>query len=293
MPSIAEPLSATAQRWRKAVAPHAERIAARFAAAADLSLTADEEVNHSALPERFRTPLTQANRTGKRRNSASSSRTGLKLVCRRCGTPLGRLTERAHCHRCREELQRENAAKGRKKLRQLRAEGRDRRSDASMREQKRRRTARMNREIAEWEAENPGEYDKDEFGREVTPRLKHLRGQDLVDATGLALVTCNQIRRGTRVPHPRHWAALRKLSEAAPAVEETEPDFYRATIAPRLTDFSVQEIAEASGLSASYCKKIRKGERMPRPRHWEALKGLVAVHQAESHNHARCDPVDL
>jgi hypothetical protein len=33
----------------------------------------------------------------------------------------------------------------------------------------------------------------------------------LMQATGLSLRYCWLIRRGERVPHPRHWAALAKL----------------------------------------------------------------------------------
>ena len=34
---------------------------------------------------------------------------------------------------------------------------------------------------------------------------------ELATATGLSEVYCSLIRLGKRVPHPRHWAALRQV----------------------------------------------------------------------------------
>ena len=74
--------------------------------------------------------------------------------------------------------------------------------------------------------------------------------------------------------------ALRDLAEAAPQVEETEPEYYREEIAPHLSDFSVDQIVEATGLSKPYCNKIRCGQRLPRPRHWPGLEQLIGTPSA-------------
>lgn len=57
-------------------------------------------------------------------------------------------------------------------------------------------------------------------------------------------------------------------------VRETSPDYYRENILPKLVTVTVAEIAEATGLSASYCGRIRRGTQMPRARWWGALERL-------------------
>ena len=59
-------------------------------------------------------------------------------------------------------------------------------------------------------------------------------------------------------------------------VPRTDPDYYREKIWPKLARFTPAEIAEATGLSASYCKRIRLGTRMSPVRWWQALETLAA-----------------
>jgi hypothetical protein len=54
--------------------------------------------------------------------------------------------------------------------------------------------------------------DADTFTREILAGLQHRMVPDLAAATGLSEVYCSLIRLGKRVPHPRHWAALRRLA---------------------------------------------------------------------------------
>lgn len=277
MPSLARPLAATAGRWGKALAPHAERCAALFAGAAEgLPSEVDGSEKGVAIPERFRTPLTQRNRKRRRGRPGPAARKerALRSVCRRCGAPLGNL-RRVYCPECYPVIRRELAARGRRKQHMLREEGKDKRSSAGVRSKRSHDTTRHNRENAEWEAANPAEYDPDVFRREIAPRLLHLTGRSLAQATGLSLVYCNQVRRGERVPHPRHWRTLRTLAEGAPDVENASLTYYREEIAPSLPEIPVTEIAEATGLSVSYCKKIRSGERVPKPRYWHGLAELI------------------
>jgi hypothetical protein len=42
-----------------------------------------------------------------------------------------------------------------------------------------------------------------------------------------------------------------------------------------LDDFSLSEIAKATGLSLAACSRFRSGARVPHPRHWEAFVALV------------------
>ena len=64
---------------------------------------------------------------------------------------------------------------------------------------------------AEWETEHPKALDPDFFAREIRPQLADVTLAAIVRATGLSQPYCAMIRRGERVPHPRHWEALRAL----------------------------------------------------------------------------------
>ena len=59
---------------------------------------------------------------------------------------------------------------------------------------------------------------------------------------------------------------------ASPNVE-----WYSQQIAPRLSALSLIEIAGALGVSTSSASKFRRGLRVPAPRHWAALAGLVSI----------------
>ncbi len=62
----------------------------------------------------------------------------------------------------------------------------------------------------------------------------------LTDATGLSLVYGRQLRRGERVPNPRHWNALRTLTEkpGAPIPQGWDIEFYLRKIAAKLDTFT-------------------------------------------------------
>ena len=44
---------------------------------------------------------------------------------------------------------------------------------------------------------------------------------------------------------------------------------------PKLKTVSLLVTMRATGLSRTYCGMIRRGVRVPHPRHWEAFRGLV------------------
>ncbi len=46
---------------------------------------------------------------------------------------------------------------------------------------------------------------------EIKPKLKTASLLETMQATGLSRTYCGMIRRGVRIPHPRHWDALREL----------------------------------------------------------------------------------
>jgi len=55
---------------------------------------------------------------------------------------------------------------------------------------------------------------------------------------------------------------------------------YRKKIQPRLWSITVPVIASALGISESYAADVRKGRRVPHPRHWPTLAELVGVSES-------------
>jgi hypothetical protein len=64
-----------------------------------------------------------------------------------------------------------------------------------------------------WAREHPGQRDEASFKREIAPKLDAFALREIAEATGLSLAACSRIRVGARVPHPRHWEALRELAK--------------------------------------------------------------------------------
>jgi len=70
---------------------------------------------------------------------------------------------------------------------------------------------------AAWEAVSHPELDGVDFTRDVLPKVRTTPVRQLAKATGLSLIYCSGVRSGEKVPHPRHWDALRW--PGAPAAE--------------------------------------------------------------------------
>jgi hypothetical protein len=51
--------------------------------------------------------------------------------------------------------------------------------------------------------------------------------------------------------------------------------WFKREIVPKLDGFSLKEIGKATGLLLAACSRIRAGAKVPHPRHWETLLGLV------------------
>ena len=64
---------------------------------------------------------------------------------------------------------------------------------------------------AEWERRHTEKLDPAIFEKEIQPKLKTVSLLETMQATGLSRTYCGMIRRGVRVPHPRHWEALHDL----------------------------------------------------------------------------------
>lgn len=79
-----------------------------------------------------------------------------------------------------------------------------------------------------------------------------------------------QHRRGRR--NAEHGRARFEWDQTHPG--EWPAEVFRSQILPKLQDFPITEMAVATSLSVSYCAAIRKGDRVPHPRWWEALRRL-------------------
>ena len=64
--------------------------------------------------------------------------------------------------------------------------------------------------------------------------------------------------------------------EAAHKGAEFDPEWFRGHLLPGLTPLSLVTIARATGMSTSAASRVRLGQRVSHPRHWEALKAIRA-----------------
>jgi hypothetical protein len=49
------------------------------------------------------------------------------------------------------------------------------------------------------------------YKREIAPKLDAFPLSEIAAAAGLSLAACSRFRKGTRVPHQRHWDTLLAL----------------------------------------------------------------------------------
>ncbi len=135
-------------------------------------------------------------------------------VCRECGVVLED-PERLYCNGCLPERRAEAVATfagaGPAELARRRAAGEDPAHGGEAGLKRSRRNAEHVRAIATWERPGDGSEAAIDFGRDVLPRLQGAPLSALMQATGLSVRYCSLIRRGLRVPHRRHWAALARL----------------------------------------------------------------------------------
>jgi hypothetical protein len=72
------------------------------------------------------------------------------------------------------------------------------------------------RERAEWEAiHGDGKSEREQFIREIQPKLAGIPLRRIADATGFSLRYASLVRDGAYVPHPVHYQALLKLVDHA------------------------------------------------------------------------------
>ena len=75
--------------------------------------------------------------------------------------------------------------------------------------------------------------------------------------------------RGVAVSHGRQAGTQRDLDELG----RTDKDW--DLLAPKVARLSLKQIMAATGLAISHSSAIKRGERRPHPRHWQALETAV------------------
>ena len=211
MGSFAVRLSETAPTWANAVAPVGERIA-RI-----LWSTTTRVSRQQNSPTR----LTQDHRREAR---------GLPVVtrqvspprpesfCKQCGVKVSR--GRTRCAPCAIEM---NSAGLIEAAKQGRVAAQSDQSQTLRAETQRRHATAK----AAWKPSDlPAWLNEDFYSREIRPRLKSITLSTLASALGISIPYASDVRKGKRVPHPRHWRTLAGLvgispDSGMPALEST------------------------------------------------------------------------
>jgi len=211
LPALAKQLAETAPRWAKVMAPIAEHVAQ--------ALIADRSKSNVKRVRRVPTLLTQANRSAGReaqrrqpkREPGENRGPKVAKTCKGCGASLPR-SERDFCDAClaerREEQKTEISLIGTQTLARRRVEGRDTSHGGEAGRKRSETHIQRMQEVRDWEETHGAEHDPEQFTREILPKLQGVPLRKIMDITGLSLRYCSLIRRGEKVPHPRHWAVL-------------------------------------------------------------------------------------
>jgi CRISPR-associated protein Cas1 len=210
LPPLTRELAETLPAWRRLVGPVAEQTARLFLQAAGPA-------------GRAPTPLSQENRradrdrrSGRPTHPPTAARPARpERRCHRCGGPLPH-RDRTYCDTCLPHYQHDRyqafRAAGQAQKQAERAAGTDpsHGGDAAARRGATRRTRAA--EQAAWEKANPHvDADRTVFEREILPLIQEVSLSQLARATGLTGGYLAQVRRGAKVPHQRHWPALRRV----------------------------------------------------------------------------------
>lgn len=206
-PSIAARLADTVGTWRHHIGPVVEGISHALVQTAPSRSTIAAPLtraqHHAAWDDRSPTH---------KRRQAIAATPHLSNACRDCGIQLAD-RRRRYCDDCRAqrwvthtERGRDNAASV---LSRLRAEQRDPAHGGRAAELRGRKNAAHQAAVRSWSGERP---EPATFTREILPGVRRIAIAELVAATGLSEHYCSLIRLGKRVPHPRHWEALRSLT---------------------------------------------------------------------------------
>ena len=71
----------------------------------------------------------------------------------------------------------------------------------------------------------------------------------------------------------RRAAEIRTWEAAHPVIPS--PQRFATEILPTLAAVRAQDVRDATGLSISYCRRVLRGQFVPHPMHWDAVRALV------------------
>jgi CRISPR-associated endonuclease Cas1 len=193
--TFAAHLSETVPTWERAVAPIAEFVAKTFWRPSQRTR------------DRQPTRLTQSHR-----REARDSATELPPIkpprpdtlCQNCGASIGR--GRTYCVACANVLDTKRLLKVAEQGRILAHtdEAEARRGET----QKRQWAGRGN-----WKPSDlPDWLNEEVYRREIQPRLKQVSLSEIAAKLDVSIMWASDIRRGRKVPHPRHWPILARLA---------------------------------------------------------------------------------
>jgi CRISPR-associated endonuclease Cas1 len=198
MGSFAAQLAETAMTWRKAVAPYAEQAARIF-------WQGRAKKSKFALPTR----LTQARRCEAKAGGGHlvGQLPAIPSVQRRCPLCGGSVTTGPeYCAKCVPDVNRENLLR-QAKLGQI--------ATHSVIAEARRSATQVKQAAAlhKWDPSMlPKWLDEDFYRREIVPRLSAFTAKAIRLAIDVSHPYATLIKRGERIPHPRHWLPHAKLA---------------------------------------------------------------------------------
>jgi CRISPR-associated endonuclease Cas1 len=208
MPDLSRSLASSLPTWERVAGSHAAMIAKALARSVGEGIRVPGAATRGARGKGHATMGRRIAKTATRARRAPNA-------CRECGVILND-PDRQYCDDClptfKDERTKRLVSAARSTLAEMRSSPNDpaRSSEAIAKRvatySKRREAARL------WQRENPGPHHKDQFRRDVLPRLQAVTLPQMVRATGLSSKYCLQIRRGERVPHPMYWDALMGLA---------------------------------------------------------------------------------
>jgi CRISPR-associated endonuclease Cas1 len=193
---LSHELAETAPHWAAAIAPAAEA-AARLLAHSEASRVA-----------KVSTPLTGRNRLARYGSEPRLPRLKTPTMngtCKDCGGLLPR-RGRVYCDDCLPTNSQRGS--GLSATEWTQRKGHDPTHGATASIARATSNVARKREAREWDQKHGKLVDLSSFEREILPLIRGVPLSRLQKATGLSLRYVSLIRRGERVPHPRHWQAL-------------------------------------------------------------------------------------
>jgi hypothetical protein len=194
MADFASTLSQTVSKWAHLVAPVAEWFTRE--------VSTSKSVRRNVLPAR----LTQRNkRTAKGSKPVPTAKASVKpeRICHSCGKEL--VGDSTHCKSCSTEMMTE----------QRNAAGRIARVAALAPEAQLRRAATQQINAVAQHAWKPSDQPPwltaDFYSERIQPALLSVLGSVIARALKVSNSYARDIRKGRRLPHPRHWGVLAKL----------------------------------------------------------------------------------